>query len=66
MNVYKKWAEILKANQGSKISYNHETEEFVITFPKHNGFLIPGDCVFEGEHIFKENSNTLICAVRRE
>jgi len=56
----------LKANEGSKLSYDSEKEEFVITFPKHNGFSIPGDCEYCGEHIFKENSNTVICAVRRE
>ena len=66
MNVYKKWEEILKANQGSKLSYNSKSEEWVITFPKHNGFRIPRDCEYAGEHIFKENSNTVICRVERE
>jgi len=56
----------LKANEGSKLSYDSEKEEFVITFPKRDGFAIPGDCEYCGEHIFKENSNTAICAVRRE
>ena len=66
MNVYKKWTEILKANQGSKLSYDPETKEFVITFPKHNIFRIPGDCIYCGDHILKENSNAVICRVERE
>ena len=66
MNVYKKREEILKANEGSKLTYDSKTEEFVITFPKYNGFRIPGDCAFCGDHIFKENSNTVICRVERE
>ena len=66
MNVYKKWCEILKANEGSKLSYDSKTGEYVITFPKHNGFRIPGDCAYSGDHIFKENSNTVICRVKRE
>ena len=66
MNVYKKREEILKANRGSSLSYDPKSEEFVITFTGHDGFRIPGDCVYCGDHIFKENSNTVICAVRRE
>ena len=66
MNVYKKWCEILKANEGSKLSYDSKNEEFVIIFPKPNGYRIPSDCVVGGEHIFKENSNHVICRVKRE
>ena len=66
MNVYKKWCEILKANEGSKLYYDPKEEEFVITFTGHNGFRIPSDCEFCGEHIFKENSNIVICKVKRE
>ena len=66
MNVGKKLLEILKANKGSSLSYNPENEEFVMTFTGHNGFRIPGDCDYCGDHIFKQNSNTVICAVQRE
>ena len=66
MNVYKKWEEILKANEGSKLSFDSKSGEYVMTFPAHDGFRIPGDCEYCGDHIFKENSNTVICAVRRE
>lgn len=66
MNVGKKWAEILKANEGSKLYYDSKTGEFVATFPKHNGFSIPHDCVYCGDTIFKQNSNTVICKVKRE
>jgi len=66
MNVYKKREEILKANEGSKLTYDSKAEEFVFTFPKGNGFRIPGDCVYCGEHIYKVNSNTVIGRVERE
>lgn len=66
MNVYKKREEILKANEGSKLTYDSKTEEFVFTFPMGNGFRIPGDCVYCGEHIYKINSNTVIGKVERE
>ena len=66
MNVCKKMCEILKANKGSSLSYDSRSEEFVITFTGHEGFRIPSDCEFCGEHIFKENSNTVICKVKRE
>jgi len=66
MNVYKKWTEILKANQGSKLFYDSKTGEFVITFPAHKSFSIPGDCEYCGDHILKENSNAVICRVNRE
>ena len=66
MKVYKKWTEILKANKGSSLSYDSKNGEFVITFTGNDGFRIPGDCVYCGEHIFKENSNTVICKVKRE
>ena len=66
MNVGKKWSEILKANEGSKLTYDSKGEEFVITFTGHDGFRIPGDCVYCGDHIFKENSNTVICRVERK
>ena len=66
MNVCKKWAEILKVNEGSKLSYDSQGEEFVITFTGYDGFRIPGDCVYCGDYILKENSNTVICRVKRE
>lgn len=66
MNVYKKWTEILKANEGSKLSYDSKTEEFVITFVGHNGFRIPMDCEYCDDRILKQNSNTIICRVKRE
>lgn len=66
MNVGKKWSEILKANEGSKLSYDSKAEEFVITFTGNNGFLIPHDCVYCGDRIFKANSNTVIGRVKCE
>ena len=66
MNVPKKREEILKANNGSSLSYDSKSEEFVITFTGNDGFRFPGDCVYCGEHIFKANSNTVICRVKRE
>ena len=65
MNTCKKLFEILKANYGSTLSYDFDSEEWVITFTGNNGFRIPGDCEYSGEHIFKENSNKVICKVKR-
>ena len=66
MNVYKRMCEILKANEGSKLSFDSKSEEYVMTLPAKHGFRIPSDCEYCGEHIFKENSNTVICKVKRE
>lgn len=66
MNLDKKRCEIVKANQGSKLSYDAKAEEFVITFTGHNGFRIPSDCEYCGDHILKQNSSTVICRVKRE
>ena len=66
MNIHKKREEILKGNEGSKLSYDSKTEEFVITFTGHNGFRIPYDCEYCGDRIFKANSNTVICRVKCE
>ena len=66
MNVYKKWVEILKANYGSTLSYDFDSNEWVITFKGKNGFRIPGDCAFDGRYILKENSNKVVCRVKLE
>lgn len=65
MNHEKKLCEILKVNSGSQLSYDSKTEEYVLTIEGHDGFRIPGDCEFCGDHIFKENSGKIICRVKR-
>ena len=66
MNLPKKREEILKANKGSYLSYDSQKGEFVITFTGDDGFRIPHDCDYCGDHIFKQNSNTVICKVIRK
>ena len=62
----KKLCEIVKANQGSRLSYDSKSEEWVITFPEHGGFRIPSDCEYCGNHIVKENSDKTVCRVDRD
>ena len=66
MNICKTLCEILKANYGSKLSYDLKSEEWVITFTGNNGFRIPGNCAYDGKHILKENSNKVIGRVELE
>ena len=66
MNFDKKRHDILKANKGSRLSYDPKNDEFVITFMGKEGFSIPGDCEFCGDHIYKENSDKVICRVKRD
>lgn len=66
LNLEKKLCEIVKANEGSRLSYDKATNEFVITFKKHGAFSIPGDCEFGDNKIYKTISGKFICRVRRE
>lgn len=66
MNLDRKRCEIVKANMGSLLSYDSKSEEFVITITGHDGFRIPSDCEYCGDHILKENSSAVICRVKRE